>query len=86
MRPFPVKMPSLRHDLYTSYEEISAAAKDGSLSMFADSNPLRKGLKLHAWRIMLKDPENDNTMLFCAPPPAHMQQLLIWAGLNVPTT
>lgn len=71
--------------MYQSYEEITAAAGSPSLTRFGDGNPLRKGLKLHAWKISLRDPENDEPLCFCACPPREMQDLLAWSGMVVPT-
>lgn len=72
------------HNMYSSYEEISAAAKEFSLTRYGDSNPLRRGLKLHAWKIMFADPADGDTLRFCAPPPSHMRDLLEWSGMSVP--
>lgn len=73
-----------RHDLYESYEQISKAAKDESLQLFADGNSLRKGLKLHAWKISFINPENDQPISFCAPPPVQFCSLLDHALLSMP--
>lgn len=70
--------------MYASYDEISAAAHKPELTRFGDKNPLRKGLKLHAWKITLRDPESNERISFCAPPPGHMQDLLEWSGLSLP--
>jgi len=70
--------------MYSSYEEISAAAQDPDRILFGDDNPLRKGLKLHAWKITFCNPIDDTPITFCAPPPAHMQEILNWAGIPAP--
>lgn len=73
-----------RHDLYDCYEAISAAARDKSLVKYGDNNPLRKGLKLHAWKIEVDNPVDGKRISFCAPPPTHMSALLEWAGMEAP--
>lgn len=73
-----------RHAMYDSYEEISRAAQYIQLQKYADGNPLRKGLKLHAWKITLVNPQNRQPISFCAPPPSHLRLLLDQKGMSFP--
>lgn len=70
--------------MYPSYDEISEAAENESLVRYADGNPLRKGLKLHAWKIALINPETKRLLSFCASAPGHMAWLLERAEMSVP--
>lgn len=70
--------------MYSSYEEISQAAHNECLLRYGDGNPLRRGLKLHAWKIELVNPETCKPMLFCAAAPAHMARLLKQVGMEIP--
>lgn len=70
--------------MYESYEEISRAANDSALLQYGDNNPLRAGLKLHAWKIALQHPDTGETLHFCAPPPIHMRRILESSGMSVP--
>lgn len=70
--------------MYGSYEEISRAANDPSFQRFGDSNPLRKGLKLHASKISLTNPENGELVSFSSPPAEGFSRLLAYAGLTLP--
>lgn len=73
-----------RHAMYSSYDEISQAAHHECLLRYGDGNPLRRGLKLHAWKIELVNPESGKPMLFCATTPAHMVRLLEQVGMAIP--
>lgn len=71
-----------RHDLYGSIDEISFAARNAGHQKYADGNPLRRGLKLHAWKISLVNPLSQEAMSFCAPIPDHMLQLIEYARMT----
>ena len=71
--------------MYSSYNEITEAARNPSLAKYGDENPLRKGLKLHAWKIRLAHPESSQRVTFCAYPPSHINSLLEWSGMQLPT-
>ena len=75
------------HAMYIDYAEISRAAQDPSLTKYADDNALRKGLKLHAWKITLLDPsKNFLPITFTANPPTHMAELINAAGMTLDLT
>lgn len=71
-----------RHALYASIEEISLAARNVIPQRYADGNPLRQGLKLHAWEISLINPINQQRVHFCAPMPLHMSKFVEQAGMT----
>lgn len=71
-----------RHDLYDSFDEISLAARNAVPQKYADGNPLRQGLKLHAWKISLVNPLTCQPMSFCAPIPNHVLRLVEYASMT----
>lgn len=71
--------------MYGDYDQISAAAKDPTLARYGANNPLRKSLKLHAWKIGLMNPISNEPMQFSAPLPSHMQNLLEWCEMCLPS-
>lgn len=77
-------MRHCRHDLYESIEALNSAAKDASKALFADGNPLRAGLKLHAWKITLENPRTQQPISFCAPPASHFTGIMEQTGLKLP--
>lgn len=68
---------------YEDFAALQAAAHDRKLLRYADGNPRRAGLKLHAWKLELEHP-NHGLMQFCSPPKSHFAELLQWAGLQLP--
>lgn len=68
--------------MYENFEEISNAAHDETRLRYADGNVLRKGLKLHAWKITFVNPETDQLVTFSAPPSAHMLDLVKSSGME----
>lgn len=72
--------------MYSSYEEISAASQNADLIRYGCGNALRKGLKLHAWKIELINPEDNTTLRFCAKPPDGMQKLMEWCNMALPAS
>lgn len=85
---FPIVGDSLYNpresSLYDSVDALNEAAHDISKVRFADANPLRAGLKLHAWRITMTNPVDSSLMTFCAPPSNHFAHLMTWADLKQP--
>ncbi len=73
-----------RRNMYESIDVLNEAANDYSKVRFGDQNPLRGGLKLHAWRISVENPITKLPMTFCAPPAGHFEALMKWANLNIP--
>lgn len=72
------------NEMYASYDEISQASNDENLTKYGDGNVLRRGLKLHAWKINLVNPVTNDVMKFTADAPAHMQKLIQFAGMTCP--
>lgn len=72
-----------RHS-YTSIEHVRECANDPAKALFANGEPLRAGLKLHAWQIAVKHPVSGDCVQFCAPPPQRFLDLADAKGLNIP--
>jgi 23S rRNA-/tRNA-specific pseudouridylate synthase len=71
-------------DLYRSIDHVRECSLRREDCLFADGDPLRAGLKLHAWQLSFENPMNGNTMTFCAPPPAPFRALAASQGITIP--
>lgn len=71
---------------YRSIQHVRESAQDPSLSLYLDGNPLRAGLKLHAWQISVDHPVSGNRVTFCAPPPLRFSDLAVAEGLSLPSS
>lgn len=70
--------------LYPDIESLQAAAHDRNAVKYAFDQPLRAGLKLHAWRLSFPDPRSGVLRRFCAPPTNHFLQFCHHANLEIP--
>lgn len=70
---------------YDSIEHVRKCATDPELALFADENPYRAGLKLHAWQIAVDHPVTGERMRFVAPPPLRFRELADSEGLSIPS-
>lgn len=73
-------------ECYDSIEHVRACAQDPADSLFLDGNPLRAGLKLHAWQVSVDHPATGESITFTAPPTLRFRQLLDAYGLKLPSS
>lgn len=71
---------------YRSIEHVRESAQDPALSLYLDGNPLRAGLKLHAWQISVDHPVSGKRVTFCAPPPPRFCDLAGVESLRLPSS
>lgn len=69
---------------YDSIDHVRKCASDPELALYADGNPYRAGLKLHAWQVAVDHPVTGERMVFCAPPPVRFVDLAESEGLAIP--
>lgn len=73
-----------RHAMYRSLEKVSTAKRNADLIQYADDNPLRMDLKIHAWKILLAHPLDRETVSFSASVAKPMSDLISHAGMTLP--
>lgn len=70
--------------LFDSMEELRTSALDPRKERYLYDDPLRSGLKLHAWTLALLHPMSQSPMKFVAPVPDHFVQYAESQGLSLP--
>lgn len=72
-------------ECYLSMDHVQGSAQDPATTLYLDQNPLRAGLKLHAWQLSIDHPVTGERLNFCASPPQRFHELASAAGLSVPS-
>jgi 23S rRNA pseudouridine1911/1915/1917 synthase len=71
--------------LYTSIDHVRKCSLLREDTLYADGDPLRAGLKLHAWQLSFENPLDGKTMTFCAPPPESFRAMAESQGIAIPS-